>query len=49
MWAATIMPPGWFIQEFAAITATAPPMPVRAIGIPVQKCAQPCRRGHPYK
>jgi hypothetical protein len=31
----SVKPPGWFIQEFAAITATAPPRPVMAIGIPV--------------
>ena len=31
----SVKPPGEFIQEFAAITATAPPRPVRAIGIPV--------------
>ena len=45
----SVKPPGSFIQEFAAITTTAPPRPVRTIGIPVQKCVQPGRRRHPYK
>ncbi len=30
-----VKPVGWFIQEFAAITATAPPRPVMAMGMPV--------------
>ena len=45
----SVNPPGEFIQEFAAITATAPPRPVTAIGMPVQKCAQPGSRCHPYR
>ena len=30
-----VNPPGEFIHEFAAITATAPPRPVTATGMPV--------------
>jgi hypothetical protein len=44
-----VNPPGWFIQELTAITDMAPRMPDTAIGIPVQKCAQPGSRRQPYR
>ena len=40
-------PCGWFIQELAATTEKAPPMPVITIGTPDQKWAQPPSRFQP--
>ena len=45
----SVKPPGWFIQELTATTDIAPRMPLTAIGIPVQKCAQPGSRCQPYR
>ena len=40
-------PWGSFIHEFAATTATLPPMPVITSGTPVQKCGHGFSRLHP--
>ena len=40
-------PCGVFIQELAAITEAAPPIPEITIGIPLQKWAQPGSRSQP--
>ncbi len=45
--ASRVNPCGWFIQELAATTENAPPIPVTKIGTPVQKCAQPLSRFQP--
>ncbi len=45
--ASRVKPCGWFIQELAATTAKAPPMPVTNIGTPDQKWAQPQSRFQP--
>ena len=44
-----VKPPGWFIQEFAATTMSAPPSPTRGIGTPNQKWVQGRMRFHPKR
>ena len=45
--ASRVKPCGWFIQELAATTEKAPPIPVMNSGTPVQKWAQPLSRFQP--
>src|ERR1700733_16108893 len=44
-----VKPPGWFIQEFTAITDIAPKMPDTAIGTPDHQCTQPGSRCQPHR